>query len=172
MWPWRYLCSWREKFWFTRRFHIYWKWMGIFVLQTSWQNDKNRGKENLFKLWIQRSFTNSSIFWRVSILRNSFWLWFSNQYDFQRFDHQFISKMIYHLLIDHLFEHLDLYCILVTSSKDEDLCQHYNHPNGDGPKYAYGSEINLNHNNILVAKIPRAVCDLWRIQTFHFNLIL
>ena len=80
--------------------------------------------------------------------------------------------MIYHLLINHLFEHLDPYCILVTSSKDEDLCQHYTQPNGDGPKYAYGSEINLNHNNILVAKIPRAVCDLWRIQTFHFNLIL
>ena len=57
-----------------------------------------------------------------------------------------------------LYPPKDKYCIRVTSSEDENLCQHY--IAGAGPSNYPGGEINLKHNGETVATILRAVFKL------------
>ena len=54
-----------------------------------------------------------------------------------------------------LYPPKDKYCIRVTSSEDENLCQHY--IASAGPHSYAGGEINLKHNGVTVATILRAV---------------
>lgn len=49
---------------------------------------------------------------------------------------------------------IDKYCIRVTSSADENLCQHY--IDGAGPNNYPGGEIKLNYNGKTIATIPKS----------------
>ena len=56
----------------------------------------------------------------------------------------------------------DKYCIHVTSSRDENLCQHY--IANAGPWNYPGGIINLKHNGEIVTSIPRIVFEIEALE--------